>query len=303
MSFRAVCWAWDQKQLTPPERLTLLSLTQFSSKETEECWPRVKTIALDAGISVSSVNRSLKSLAEKGLIHISHKHREDGGLSSSLYKLLIPPPTTVIDPFPHKDSAPSITVIEGTAAVIEQEPVHRTQPYEPIQKNPIKRSSSADSQRNNSVSQLIDMFRERGLREPVLANGAAAALTRLVKDVPLVEIVNCWADISEGRWGTEWQRNNLSLLMIGRWIDPWRNAHAEQTKPKQRAVGFAKTAEEMYRRQRENDFSHEDYELASKPYRAANVPWSEWPEHLQAYYPDLKDKFPDPEPLDEEPVW
>ena len=91
MSFRAQAWAWDQKNLTATEKLTLMSLTQFADNITLDCFPRVKLIADDAGIAESSAERAIKSLEAHGLIRIDHRHRDDGSLTSSRYTLLIPP--------------------------------------------------------------------------------------------------------------------------------------------------------------------------------------------------------------------
>lgn len=53
-----------------------------------QCWPGIKTIASDLGLSRSTVKRALDDLCREGLIAKKPRWRENGSLSSNLYRLL-----------------------------------------------------------------------------------------------------------------------------------------------------------------------------------------------------------------------
>lgn len=53
-----------------------------------QCWPGIKTIASDLGLSRSTVKRALNDLCREGLIAKKPRWRENGSLSSNLYRLL-----------------------------------------------------------------------------------------------------------------------------------------------------------------------------------------------------------------------
>lgn len=52
------------------------------------CWPGVKTIALDLGLSRSTVRRALKELEQTGWIRRQSRYRENGSHTSNLYTIL-----------------------------------------------------------------------------------------------------------------------------------------------------------------------------------------------------------------------
>lgn len=52
------------------------------------CWPGIRTIAAELGLSRSTVKRALDELCSAGLISKSPRWRENGSLSSNLYRLL-----------------------------------------------------------------------------------------------------------------------------------------------------------------------------------------------------------------------
>lgn len=53
-----------------------------------QCWPSVKTIAAELGLSRSTVKRALDDLCRAGLITKEDRWRENGSLTSNLYRLL-----------------------------------------------------------------------------------------------------------------------------------------------------------------------------------------------------------------------
>lgn len=52
------------------------------------CWPGIKTIAAELNLSRSTVKRALDDLCWAGLISKEPRWRENGSLSSNLYKIL-----------------------------------------------------------------------------------------------------------------------------------------------------------------------------------------------------------------------
>ena len=52
------------------------------------CWPGVKTIASDLGLSRSTVKRALNELESTGWIQKERRYRENGSSTSNLYTIL-----------------------------------------------------------------------------------------------------------------------------------------------------------------------------------------------------------------------
>lgn len=52
------------------------------------CWPGIRTIATELGLSRSTVKRALEDLYKAELVAKEHRWRENGSLSSNLYRLL-----------------------------------------------------------------------------------------------------------------------------------------------------------------------------------------------------------------------
>ena len=55
------------------------------------CFPSVRTIASDCGISERTIQRTMKVLLEEGFVIKENRYRDNGGQSSNLYKLQIEP--------------------------------------------------------------------------------------------------------------------------------------------------------------------------------------------------------------------
>ena len=51
------------------------------------CWPGIKTIAGELGLSARTVQRALYDLEDAGLIVKKQRHRKNGSLTSNLYRL------------------------------------------------------------------------------------------------------------------------------------------------------------------------------------------------------------------------
>ena len=53
----------------------------------DRCWPAIKTIALELGLSRSTVKRALDDLVRAGLLRKDPRWRENGSYTSNLYQI------------------------------------------------------------------------------------------------------------------------------------------------------------------------------------------------------------------------
>ncbi|MFC2037690.1 helix-turn-helix domain-containing protein [Chloroflexota bacterium] len=67
------------------------ALCRHADVKTQTCFPSHKTLAREAGLSVTTVKKQLRKLKQFGLVHVAHRKREDGPQTSNLYTLLDPP--------------------------------------------------------------------------------------------------------------------------------------------------------------------------------------------------------------------
>ena len=75
-----------QAELSHRAKAVLFYLKDHADSE-GKCWPGIRTIAGDLGLSRSTVKRALGELVEAGLIEKSSRWRENGSLSSNLYQI------------------------------------------------------------------------------------------------------------------------------------------------------------------------------------------------------------------------
>lgn len=52
-----------------------------------ECWPGIKSIANDLGLSRSTVKRAVKDLEKHGYLEKEPRYRDNGSLTSNLYRI------------------------------------------------------------------------------------------------------------------------------------------------------------------------------------------------------------------------
>ena len=52
-----------------------------------ECWPGIRTIANDLGLSKSTVKRAIADLEQHGYIEKQNRHRNNGSFTSNLYRI------------------------------------------------------------------------------------------------------------------------------------------------------------------------------------------------------------------------
>ena len=77
--------------LRPSCLSVLCYLQQCADRDSGTAFPSLRAIALACGVSRSTVQRSLETLAEKGLIEICHRRGEGGRCTTNVYRLLLWP--------------------------------------------------------------------------------------------------------------------------------------------------------------------------------------------------------------------
>ena len=93
MSFEAMAWAvkWN---LPVKQKIVLLMLANRVSPDTGRCFPSIKGLSDDCGMSETSVKEAIRSLKDAGLV-IAHERRIEGVSLSNEYELdmgKFPPP-------------------------------------------------------------------------------------------------------------------------------------------------------------------------------------------------------------------
>lgn len=75
-----------QAELSHRAKAVLFYLKDHADSE-GKCWPGIRTIAGELGLSRSTVKRALGELVEAGAIVKVERRRENGGYTSNLYQL------------------------------------------------------------------------------------------------------------------------------------------------------------------------------------------------------------------------
>lgn len=121
--------AVEDKRITNAQFRTLAALGTFGDKE-GWCFPKLKTIADMIGKTRQAVNRDLMHLQNLGYIEIHHQYRPDGGLSSSLYRLVFDPPvnTTLTPHQPQEFTPVSVTVHTPSTSEVDALTPHVNDP-------------------------------------------------------------------------------------------------------------------------------------------------------------------------------
>lgn len=66
-------------------RTVYRALLHYANRETWSCFPSIKTIANDTGMSRSTIMRCLKELEQENLILRINRSRNDKGKTSNIY--------------------------------------------------------------------------------------------------------------------------------------------------------------------------------------------------------------------------
>lgn len=86
MSGKAMGWALEQKTEQPVDKLILIAIGNFAD-ESHQCFPSRRKLAELAMCSLDTVDRSIKRLADSGLLSKDTRLSSRGGLSSNVYTL------------------------------------------------------------------------------------------------------------------------------------------------------------------------------------------------------------------------
>ena len=77
---------YKDQELSHRAKAVYIYLKDYSNKE-GTCWPGINTIAAGLNLSRSTVKRALDDLVRAGLVEKSSRWRENGSLSSNLYRI------------------------------------------------------------------------------------------------------------------------------------------------------------------------------------------------------------------------
>jgi DNA-binding MarR family transcriptional regulator len=85
MSHKATLWAF-KLEIPASQKLLAILLADWADPD-GYAWPRQSVLAERAGVSMSTVTRSLRSLQQAGLLSVVHTRRRDGRQGSNCYRL------------------------------------------------------------------------------------------------------------------------------------------------------------------------------------------------------------------------
>lgn len=77
---------YQDRELSPRAKAVLIYLKDHANKQ-GTCWPGINTIAAGVSLSRSTVKRALNDLINAGLVEKSKRWRENGSVSSNLYRV------------------------------------------------------------------------------------------------------------------------------------------------------------------------------------------------------------------------
>ncbi len=77
---------YKDTELSHRAKAVYIYLKDHSNKE-GTCWPGINTIAAGVSLSRSTVKRALGDLVKAGLVEKSSRWRENGGVTSNLYRV------------------------------------------------------------------------------------------------------------------------------------------------------------------------------------------------------------------------
>ena len=173
MSHDATAWAKAQTTGSSPAKFILMVLADYAGTD-YSCYPSVKKLAEVTELGESTVRAATKLLAEKGILRVFYRYRDNHTRRSSRYQLLVEGPDT-----PEPDAEDWAGHRQPTADVYRQDLAGT--PQEP-----------ADSQRQELA---VIPHKDPSLREPsVVTPGASRTkiATRLPDDFQPTEEMKSW---------------------------------------------------------------------------------------------------------------
>ena len=76
------------RQLKPNAKVVYVALCDYAD-DTGTCWPSRRTVAKDSGLSLSTVDRSLRELVKAGVIEKQSRIKDNGDNASNVYQIMI----------------------------------------------------------------------------------------------------------------------------------------------------------------------------------------------------------------------
>ena len=77
---------YEDQELSHRAKAVYIYLKDHANREST-CWPGINTIAAGVSLSRATVKRALEDLAKAGLVEKSNRWRENGSLTSNLYRI------------------------------------------------------------------------------------------------------------------------------------------------------------------------------------------------------------------------
>ena len=87
MSYVVQNLAWKVEGLKPSTKFVLVALCDYANKVKFTAWPSHNSIAKRTGLSISSVQRSIKCLCDLGVLSYKNRHDAKGNKQSNLYQI------------------------------------------------------------------------------------------------------------------------------------------------------------------------------------------------------------------------
>ena len=121
MSYKVQNLAWKVEGRKPSTKFVLIALCDYANKQKFTAWPSHNSIAKRTGLSVSSVQRAIKSLCDLGLLSYRNRYEKGHKLTnlyqinfSRLYELTCLPDNVVMmtPPPSHDDRRGIVTVTD-----------------------------------------------------------------------------------------------------------------------------------------------------------------------------------------------
>ena len=128
MSVTAMAWAWKQ-DVSPTDKLVLLALADHSDDD-GQCWPGTAGISKKCHISQRTVFNSLARLESFNMVQRQHRKNGQGGLTSNLYRLTLPPLNNIQYP-PEPDSVPLLNDVHSNHHIEPSLKRQKTTPLPP----------------------------------------------------------------------------------------------------------------------------------------------------------------------------
>lgn len=139
MSVRALNWAFEL-DLPPTRKVIMLALADHANHD-DRCWPSISRLARISRVDVRTVQRALRAFEAAGLVQArADKRNSDGGQTSNVYTLMIPPDKMSPPP-------PRHNVTGAVAPVSPQEPPYRSNNEAAARRNASDVAAATDQQR------------------------------------------------------------------------------------------------------------------------------------------------------------